>query len=213
MKNDRSYRWFVRITAPHEHCKAKYTELKNNVDYVNSAIGYHIGTKTGKAHCHIAITLRTEPQKQSIDVRLKKLFDVKGSDYSSKVWDGNYKVLSYLYHDKGGEVTVDMPLTEAERQEIQRTSEVYETIVTQAKTKSSGRIVDATLEAMGDVDWSQRDILMYILNGVHEERWHKCSDFQLLNYVDEIRLKTKQETWRHNRDAIIHRIISRAEKF
>lgn len=212
MKDDRSDRWFVRVTAPYEHTKSKYAELKSQVDVVCSAIGYHVGSKTGKAHCHIVLHLRQQPQKQSLDVRLKKLFDVKGADYSSKIWDGSHKVLSYLYHDKNGSVEVNMPLTDEQKAEITRTAEVYETIVEQAKTKSSGRIVDNILAEMGDEDWSQSRIIDAILDGVHAGKWHKPGDFQIVNYVDEIRLKVKDEaSWTRNKGYIRHRILKRLE--
>lgn len=190
MKSDRSKMWFVRITAPWEHIESKYLLVREWIDHVSSAIGFHHGTKTGKAHAHIAITLRSELQKQSLDTRFKKLFDVKGSDYSSKVWDGSKKVLSYLYHDKAGKVDVNMPLSDEEIKEIESLRVVYEDIVTTAKAKASYKCVDVVLEAIKESGrlWSVREIIVYILQGVRDGKWHPPGPM-MDRYIDEIRLK------------------------
>lgn len=212
MKDDKSTTWFIRVTAPWEHIAGKYTTVREWVDHEHSAIGYHIGKKTAKPHCHIAIKLRKELQKQSIDTRFKQLFGVKGSDYSSKIWDGNHKVLSYLYHDPQGKVEVNMKLSEEEIQSIKVTSEVYNEIVTQAKSKSSGKIVDGILEQMGDEDWDQSRIIDTILDGVRAKTWHMPSDYTMCNYVSEIRLRVKDEqSYYRNKSYIRHRILQKLE--
>lgn len=194
MKSDRSAKWFIRITAPWEHIEAKYKLMREWLDHKSSAIGYHIGSKTGKAHCHIALELRSELQKQSLDVRLKKLFDVKGTDYSSKPWDGDNKALSYLYHDKFGKVEINMKLTDDELKEIQNLVTVYDEIVTTAKAKASGKCVDVVLDAIRESGklWSAREIARFIFMGVRSGKWHAPGP-RMTNYVDEIRLKQGNE--------------------
>jgi len=190
MKSDKSTKWFVRVTAPWEHIEAKYKVLRDRIDHKSSAIGYHIGSKTGKAHCHIVLELVTELQKQSLDVKLKKLFDVKGSDYSSKVWDGSKKTLSYLYHDKAGKVEINMPLSDEEKKEVENLVVVYDEIVTTAKAKASYKCVDVVLEAIKESGklWSPREIARYIFSGVRGGLWHPPGSL-MERYVDEIRIK------------------------
>jgi len=100
--------WFIRITGPHEFIETKLKLMKEWIDIKRMAIGYHIGNKTGKEHIHIALELLKAIQQQSINKRIKTLFNVTGSDYSSKLWDGSNKVLSYLYHDEKGKVEYTM---------------------------------------------------------------------------------------------------------
>lgn len=186
----KSTMWFVRITAPHEHCDTKLKIVKEWIDVSSMAIGYHIGEKTQKPHIHIALKMGKELQKQSVDVRFKTLFGVKGSDYSSKVWDGDHKVLSYLYHDKSGRVEFyKMELTESEKATIQTTSDVYAEIVKTAKAKASTRIPDRILEEMGDTQWSEKQIITRIYQGVRSTEWYDPGHM-LDRYVNEILLRS-----------------------
>lgn len=214
MKSDKSKLWFIRITAPWEHIETKYTLLRGWIDYTESAIGYHIGAKTSKAHAHIAIKLTSELQKQSIDTRLKKLFDVKGSDYSSKLWDGNPKALSYLYHDKSGKVDIHMSLSEEQKSEIQNLVTVYDEIVTTAKAKASYKCVDVVLDAIKESGrtWSSREIATYIFKGVRECKWHPPGSM-MDRYVDEIRIKQGSDDESSGVvDAMVHNFLSRYER-
>lgn len=215
MKSDKSTKWFVRITAPWEHLEAKYKLVREWIDYDSSAIGYHIGSKTGKAHAHIVLKLKSELQKQSIDTRFKKLFDVKGSDYSSKLWDGSKKALSYLYHDKAGKVEIDMVLSDDEKKEIDSLVTVYDEVVTTAKAKASYKCVDCVLEAIKESGelWDVRKIVRYIFSGVREGRWHPPGSM-MERYVDEIRIKqgTDEDALRVI-DAMTSAFMSRYEKF
>lgn len=190
MKSDKSTRWCVRVTAPWEHIETKYKMIREWIDYDNSAIGYHIGGKTKKPHGHIVLQLKNELQKQSLDTRMKKIFDVKGSDYSSKPWDGDKKALSYLYHDKAGKVDIHMEMSPEQIKEISNLVEVYDEIVTTAKGKASYKCVDVILEeikALGHL-WKPREIVRRILVGVRAGQWHPPGSM-LERYVDEILIK------------------------
>lgn len=216
MKSDKSLKWFIRITAPWEHIENKYKSVREWIDYSSSAIGYHIGGKTGKHHAHIALVLKGELQKQSIDTRFKKLFDVKGADYSSKVWDGDKKALSYLYHDKSGRVEVHMPLTDEEKTAVQNLVVVYDEIVTTAKSKASYKCVDYVLEAIKESGrcWTPREIVRYIFSGVREGRWHPPGPSMMEKYVDEIRIKQGSDDEASAViDAMTHSFLSRYERF
>lgn len=215
MKSDKSVNWFVRITAPWEHIELKYKEVLGWVDYVNSAIGYHHGAKTNKAHAHIVLTVRSEIQKQSLDVRFKKLFDVKGSDYSSKLWDGSLKAISYLYHDKAGKVEVNIPMTELQKTEVANLVVVYDEIVTTAKSKASYKCVDVVLDAIkvSGKTWTIREIATYIIKGVRGGQWHPPGNAMLERYIDEIRIKqgTDDESGAVV-DAMVNNFLARYDK-
>jgi len=188
--------WFIRITAPHSHLRTKVNELKENIDVVKMAIGYHTGSKTNKEHVHIALQLMTGLQQQSINKRIKKLFEVSGADYSSKIWDGSYKVLSYLYHDETGTVEYHkFDISPEQMAEIKRTHEVYKEIVQTAKAKASTRIPERILleiEESGE-KWHIRRILTRILTGVKNNEWYPPGP-QMERIVQEIRIKQDPES-------------------
>lgn len=215
MKSDRSTRWAVRITAPWEHIELKYKTVLGWIDYNSSCIGYHIGTKTKKQHAHIVLDLKTELQKQSIDTRLKTLFGVKGSDYSSKLWDGNKKAISYLYHDKAGKVDINMDMSEEEKSEVQNLVTVYNEIVTTAKAKASYKSVDVILEEIKESSrlWKPREIVRRILMGVREGKWHPPGSM-LERYVDEILIKQgNDDDAEAVYDHMVDKFMSRYEKY
>lgn len=185
--------WFVRITAPHSHCETKLKEMCEWIDLSGYAVGYHVGAKTAKPHIHLVITMLKTLQRQSLDVRLKKLFEVKGSDYSSKVWDGNHKALSYLYHDVAGKVEYfRMTLSPEELAAVKHTADTYREIVTEAKTKASTRIPDRILEEMGGDVWTERQIITRIYQGVRNRDWYDPGPL-LDRYVNEIMLRSDEE--------------------
>lgn len=216
MKSDKSSCWFIRITAPWEHIEAKYKIMLGWIDYTNSAIGYHHGAKTKKAHAHIVIKLRSELQKQSLDTRCKKLFDVKGSDYSSKLWDGSKKAISYLYHDKEGKVEINMPLTDEEKKEVENLVIVYDEIVTTAKAKASYKCVDDILDAIkvSGKTWTNREILTYLYAGIRGCKWHSPGSMMLERYLDEIRIKQgSEEDSEYAIESMVTSFLTRYEKY
>lgn len=188
-----STKWFIRITAPWEHIETKVKKVQEWIDLSGYAIGYHIGTKTGKAHAHIALAMLKSLQQQSINKRLKDVFGVKGADYSSKVWDGSLKAISYLQHDPSGKVEFHRwELSEAEKAEVQTLATVYSSIVEDAKDKASTRIPDRVLEAIeaSGSTWSPTQIARHIYEGVREKKWY--SPGQLMSrYVEEILVRQK----------------------
>lgn len=188
----KSMNWFVRITAPWLMLEPKVNEVKSWIDVSGVAVGYHIGGKTKKEHVHLAISMCKELQKQSIDVRFKKLFGVKGADYSSKIWDGSDKVLSYLYHDPKGKIEYHKMELSAERLDaIKKTADVYSDIVKTAKDKASTRIPDQCLEAIkaSGEEWTDRKIAKFIISGIAQGKWYNPGMFQIEKYVQEVALR------------------------
>jgi len=200
-----SDKWFIRITAPHEYLKSKILELHEWIDLSYYAVGFHTGKKTQKEHIHIVLALSNSLQQQSINTRCKKIFNVKGADYSSKLWDGNYKALSYLYHEKGAQVDFHkFPISQTEIDEVIKVSEVYNEIVLDKKQKASTRIPDRILEEIESEligkDWTPRQIASRIYLGVRKGEWY--SPGPMMNrYVEEILLR---QTQKGDRDWIEH---------
>lgn len=206
MKSDKSTKWFIRVTAPWEYIESKYKAVCEMIDYNSSAIGYHIGNKTKKPHAHIALIINTELQKQSLDVRLKKLFDLKGTEYSSKPWDGSKKALSYLYHDKAGKVDIKMELSDDEKREINQLVDVYDSIVTTAKTKASNKLLDIVLEAISDSGetWSERRIVEFIIRRCRAGLSYSMPQLKLECLVQDIRLRQHGKNELYGEEVVDH---------
>lgn len=183
--------WYIRITAPHEHITNKLKEVRGWIDYDADMAGFHIGGRTGKPHVHVALRLKSELQKQSIDARFKKLFDVKGADYSSKVWDGDNKALSYMYHDESGHVENNLGLSDAEVADLRRMNSIVQETVKIAKEKASYKIVDYVLEKIKEsgIQWTAYEIGWCIQQAIYSGRFHEPGDFQLERYINEILCK------------------------
>lgn len=184
-----------RVTAPWEFSKEKLRKLPEWIDYTRHCVGFHKGDKTGLEHIHVVCELKSELQKQSFDVRVKKLFALESGgnkSYSSKIWDGKLEAISYLYHDKKGYVDIQhMGLTQEEAERVIVLDTVYTEIVENNKARASGKCVDKVLEEIGrsGKQWSHREVVRRILIGVRKCEWHAPGPFQLEKFVDEIILR------------------------
>lgn len=192
-QTNKSSKWFIRITAPWTHIEAKVLELQGWIDLKGYAIGFHIGSKTGKAHAHIALEMNKELQQQSLNARIKKAFDVEKGNFATKVWDGSHNVISYLYHDKEGKVEFHkMDLTPEQLAAIKQVAEVYDGIVTDAKEKASSRIPDRVLATIAESGkaWGPREIARHIYLEVGKGTWHSPGPM-MTRYVEEILVRQK----------------------
>lgn len=190
----RSSKWFIRVTAPWEHIQSKIADIRGQIDYQGLMIGYHHGDKKGAPHAHLCLSLKVELQKQSVDVRYKKLFDVKGAQYSSKPWDGDVKAMSYLYHDANGRVDNFMGLDEKEIEGLRSLNIEIQKVVKTNKERASNRVVDYILKMVEDEkatyeEWPRERIGKEILLAVAHGQFYDPGDFQLEKYINEIELK------------------------
>lgn len=184
----KSTNWFIRITAPWEHIESKIDEIRGWLDYDTMIIGLHYGEKREAPHGHICLKLKSNLQKQSVDSRFKKLYDVKGSQYSSKVWDGDIKCMSYLYHDKKGKVINHMNLSDLQIQELKELNNQIQKVVEENKGRASHKVVDYVLK-QANSGWSRYDIGDCILRAVAQGEFYDPGDFALERYINEIELK------------------------
>lgn len=173
-KQEKTNKWFIRITAPWTLLEPKITEMKSWIDISGMAIAYHKGTKTEKEHIHIVLMMLKELQKQSIAERIKKLYGVKGNEQLSiKTWDGNLKVFSYIRHDTSRPIDYfKMELTPAQEQYISSLETIFLDIKTEAKQKASTRIPDRIIEEMNGIRWKPEEIIQRIILGVKNGDWY-----------------------------------------
>lgn len=201
----KSDKWFIRITASWDHVRSHLSTIKNWIDYDGMMVGLHHGDKRGAPHAHICLRLKGELQKQSIDVRMKKLYGVAGAQYSSKAWDGNLKAMSYLYHDVNGEVMNEMGMDEKEISELKDLNCEIQKVVEVNKGRASNKIVQYVLTKAND-GWSRYDIGECILRAVANGEFYDPGDFALERYINEIELKLVKDNKEALRDVIHHRL-------
>lgn len=206
-----SDKWFVRITAPWEHLKSKIITIREWIDYDGMMIGYHHGDKQGAPHMHVCLKLKGQAQKQKIDTRFKTLYGVEKGQYSSKIWDGAPEALSYLYHDKNGEVVNMLGLSEAEVIDLQRLNNQIQVVVQENKKRASNRVVDYVLEKTETTD--RYEIATMILEAVADGQFYDPGDFQLEKYINEIELKNAKKESKEKLSLSIQARISRLQSF
>ena len=186
--------WWIRITAPHEHIKAKVPAVKGWIDYSCSMIAYHSGdTEVENPHCHIALKMTSSLQKQSLDVRIKKLFDVAGSQYSCVPWDGDKQVLRYCYHEqaegKSSEVLHDMKdLTPADVEQLRSESKIITKAVNEAKATAGFKVIDYVLDKIksSGTKMEAYEIGWEIQKVVFKGLFHEPGDYNMEKYINEI---------------------------
>lgn len=143
-------------------------------------------------------------QKQSVDLRLKKLFqieeNVKGNNkkYSSKIWDGvidGEGAGSYLFHEddytdedilanKGyGSETID---------KLKAINKKVKEVVAINKQKASTKLVDKAVLHFKDKSFDRLKILKYMLSCIQKgENYHP--GHRLKSFVEEVEIKLTDE--------------------
>ncbi|UAU46998.1 Rep [Chicken proventriculitis-associated circular virus 3] len=203
--------WFIRVSAPWEFIKSKIVDIKQWIDYDGMMIGFHHGDKQGAPHAHFALRLKSDGQKQKIDARMKTLYGVEKSQYSSKIWDGNNDALSYLYHDKNGEVLNELGLSEEQCSDLRRVNDKVQVVVEENKKRASNRIVDYIIESTETTD--RYEIARMILEAVADGQFYDPGDFQLEKYINEIELKNSKKESKEELRRTIDARISRLPSF
>lgn len=199
----KSKNWYIRVTGSHEFIRQKLPELQATIGYSGMFVGLHKpDNNDDNEHCHIALKLSLELQKQSLDTRIKKIFGVSGANYSSKVWDGDNRALSYMYHEEKAEIINKLGLSDAEISELKRTNEIVQKQVELAKEKASHKILDYALSKC-DVSMSRYEIGEVILTAVMDGLFHHPGTFRLNTYILEVELLLYKDAPKKDKSKII----------
>jgi len=143
-----SNQWFVRIDGEEsflrQQCEAMAKELSTTIFHAV----YHVGARGENPHVHF-IHMHVKPvQKQSYDLIIKKRFNVAGTSYSTKVWDGLYEGAgSYLYHESNDSpVMGSAGLEEIHINAMKEHATKWRAIIVEKKKKASVGLVQHGLE-------------------------------------------------------------------
>lgn len=201
--------WFVRVDGAHDWLREKIKCVLAWVDLVRILGVLHEGEKKDNLHCHFVVEMSSELQKQSFDMRIKKIFDVKGSAYSSKPWDGGESACAYMFHesDDGFRMLCNKGFTEDAIERFKELNRATQKVIEVNKQKASGRVVDRVLAEVTP-DWTKRDIAMRILKMIREGDVYEPGDFMLKRYIEEIYSKSRtNEQFAEYADDRIYRLL------
>jgi len=146
-----SERWFVRITAEESFLRQKCVELGQWNSTITLHAVFHKGGKGENPHVHFIHTYDKPIQKQSYDLKIKKLFGVVGTAYSTKPWDGAFNGAgSYLYHEEDDEnpapVFASKGIEQIHIEAMKQYAAEWRAIVVEKKAKASMKLVERALE-------------------------------------------------------------------
>lgn len=191
-KSDRSRYWFVRLDGAEEFLRQKCGELASQMDVKAVLAVYHVGDSKENPHIHACIELTSEPQKQSFDVRIKKLFGVeKRSQYSTKVWDGirDAGAGSYMFHESEAKIVCRKDWSEDDLESAKKHCAAVQKVVAMNRERASAKLVDRALQQFAGAKPSRLEILRYMLTECRDGGAYYPGTFRLKAFVEEVQLK------------------------
>lgn len=189
--------WFVRIDGVKSFLRQKCVELSSCLDVKKMLSAYHEGDTRENPHCHFVIELTGPVQKQSADVRFKKLFEVdkvirgKNPNYSSKPWDGDYTkgATSYLFHDSAFEILANVGFTEQELHACKQANEAVQAVVAVNNERASNKMVDKAINQYSGQSPTRFEILKFFVELIRKGEHYHPGSFVLKKYVEEVQIK------------------------
>lgn len=184
----RSYTWFIRVTMPHELITLHVPQILSWIDLVQILFIGHTSQKE-KEHGHMVLRLSSELQKQSLDVRIKAIFNVKGADYSSKPWDGADAACGYMFHDEKYVMFANKGFIFEDIKRFQDLNAKTQAVIAVNKEKGGNKNVEAVLEIFKDCEPTRTEIAKEFLRRVREGMMYDPGDWKLRSMTEEILMK------------------------
>lgn len=207
----KSFNWFVRVDGNKEDLTTMCNEMKGWIDSKKILALFHMGQTKENPHIHFVIELTSEIQKQSFDLRVKKLFKIeKKSQYSTKVWDGGQSACSYMFHESPHNIICNKGFSSEEIDKFQELNANVQKVVEINKARAPGRQVDRIVEEYGDEKPTRRDIFVKFMEKIRDGEMYEPGDYQISKYVEEVYLKTRgHDGWDDYVDDRFHKIFLR----
>lgn len=193
-----SDKWFVRADGPESFLRQKCRELQSWIDVLTCHGVYHAGTsKKENPHTHIIMTMSSTLQKQSFDIRIKKLFEVVDRNaYSTKAWDGamGEGAGSYLYHESNDSpVLCNKGFDETAIDGFKTANASVQRMVAINNEKANTKLVGLALEEFKDSEWNagslEFEIFKYMLKRTKDGDNYHPGEWKLKAYVQEVHLR------------------------
>lgn len=187
----------MRSDGTEEFLRQKCGELATWIDVKAVLAVYHVGDSKENPHMHAVVETSSEIQKQSWDVRIKKLFGIeKRSQYSTKIWDGvrDAGAASYMFHEKDAPILARKGWTDDELVTAKKACETVQKVVAMNKERASTKLVDKALDHFKGSDPSRFDVLEWMLLECRDGGSYYPGTFMLKKYVEEVLLKLTTKT-------------------
>lgn len=209
----KSFKWFVRVDGNKEDLTSMCKEVKGWIDTKRMLALYHTGETKENPHIHFVIELTSEIQKQSFDIRIKKVFKIeKKSQYSTKVWDGEHSACSYMFHESPHNIICNKDFTSEELDKFKELNESIQKVVELNKSRAPGRQVDRVVEEFrGDQNKpTRKDIFVKFMEKIRMGEMYEPGDYQITKYVEEAYMKTRgKDEWDDYVDERFHKLFLR----
>jgi len=209
-----SSRWFVRIDGQSAYLTQKLNIIQGWVDVSGILATYHIGEKKENPHTHFVLDMTTVLQKQSFDIRLKKVFEIetaraKANCWSSKPWDGNYGegAGSYLFHeDLDGPYLVKKGFTDDDVRVFREAAKTVDRVKKMNGEKAAVKLVDAAVVEFNGVEYvTERDVGLFMCRRCIDGSNYYPGSFVLKKFIEEAMLRLKGESYAHT---LLNKILS-----
>lgn len=200
-----SRQWFIAVDGDKDFLRQKWMEYRPPSGVVERLfVVSHSGEKGDNPHVHVLLQESEQVQKQSLDARFKKYFNIdnaKTQHYSSKVWDGNASgegAGSYCFHEVGAQILVNIGISESDVVLMRKANEAVQKVVTVNKQKASCRLPDRALAYFRDVNCkiplklvTPTHVMHWMLVEIAENRSYHPGDGRLKSYCSEVIIKLK----------------------
>lgn len=191
---NRSDMWFFRVTVPHTVAESEIVKILQwrtpfGDEVVSFLAATHIGKKGENEHFHAIIKLTTQLQKQSFDVRIKKLYGVSGNEYySSKPWDGSDAACSYLFHEESARIIANRGYSDEDIERFKKLNADVQKVVAVNAERASHKHVEKVIEKikLSGHSWSQRMIFDEFVRRIYNREMYDPGDYQLKKYIEEV---------------------------
>lgn len=193
----RSTNWFVRVDYPRDAVTDKLKSILGWIDLATALAVFHVGEKGENPHFHMLLTLTSELQKQSIDSRFKQLFNVKGTQYSSKVWDGvtdKAGAASYLFHEETDDVIINKGYTLEQLGDFRKLNGDVKKVIAVNQERGTNKSIQRIMDKC-DATSTREKIFYTIMDEIKNGTMYHPG-FRMSQVVDEIYIKLQPEdTW------------------
>lgn len=183
----RSQLWFVRVDYPRQEVQDKVKKMLEWIDLEKILAVFHNGSTGENPHFHAIITLKSDIQKQSFDVRVKNIFSVKGSQFSSKIWDGKSAAGSYLFHEDTHDIIANRGYSQDDISELKRLNQEVKKVVEINRERGTSKSVQRIIDAVGQ-DATREEIFHKIMDEIRDGGMYHPG-FRLSAVIEEIFIK------------------------
>lgn len=154
---------------------------------------HHNGDRMENPHFHLVIT--TTVKEKAFRARMVKVFNAgKGNGHMSiKLWNGDEKALSYLYHEEGSNPSSFLVNKGYDVDDIHRFKEQHAQIAKEVKknnNKASWKLIDeAFKEFDGEYIPTEYEVFTWLIKECLKRDKYIPTDFQAKSYVKTIRMR------------------------